>query len=56
MLDKLRKTTTNKDTLIAQLTPLVTKPGNSQHGKELFTKICAVCHKLGDLGKEVGPC
>ena len=55
MLDKLRKPATNKDALIAQLTPLVTKPGNSEHGKELFAQICAVCHKLGDLGKDVGP-
>jgi putative membrane-bound dehydrogenase-like protein len=55
MLDKLRKPATNKDALIAQLTPLVTKPGNAEHGKELFTQICAVCHKFGEIGKEVGP-
>ena len=55
MLDKLRKPATNKDALIAQLTPLVTKPGNAEHGKELFTQVCGVCHKFGEIGKEVGP-
>lgn len=30
MLDKLRKAATNKDALIAELPPLVTKPGNSE--------------------------
>ena len=55
MLDKLRKPDTNKDALIAQLSPLVTKPGNADHGKELFTQYCSVCHKFGEIGKEVGP-
>ena len=32
-----------------------TLKGNSARGLELFKKNCAVCHKLGDVGKEVGP-
>ncbi len=49
------KPNTDKDKLIAQLTPIVTQPGNATHGRELFTQACAICHKFGDLGKEVGP-
>ena len=55
MLDKLRRPTADKDTLIRQFIPLVTKPGNAVLGKELFTKNCSICHKFGDLGNEVGP-
>ncbi len=29
--------------------------GNPNHGKELFTKACATCHKLHEEGKEIGP-
>src|SRR5204863_3313156 len=29
--------------------------GDPARGLALFTKHCAVCHKLGDVGKEVGP-
>jgi len=55
MLDKMRKPDSNKDAIIAQLQPVVTQPGNAAHGKEVFTQTCAICHKLGDIGKEVGP-
>jgi len=30
-------------------------PGNPNHGKELFTKHCAVCHTLFGEGGKVGP-
>ncbi|MCA9416446.1 MAG: c-type cytochrome, partial [Candidatus Omnitrophica bacterium] len=29
--------------------------GDPNHGKELFTKVCAVCHKLNGEGAEIGP-
>ncbi|MBI1915617.1 MAG: c-type cytochrome [Planctomycetes bacterium] len=29
--------------------------GDAVRGAALFTKHCAACHKLGDLGKDVGP-
>ena len=29
--------------------------GDAAKGLELFKKNCAVCHKFGDVGKEVGP-
>jgi len=44
-----------KNALIAKFTPVVTQPGNAAHGKELFVANCATCHKLENLGNEVGP-
>lgn len=43
-----------KDELIAKLLPEVEKPGDPEKGKILFGA-CVVCHKLGDMGAEVGP-
>ncbi len=31
------------------------KPETAKRGKEVFTKVCAQCHKLGDVGNDVGP-
>jgi putative membrane-bound dehydrogenase-like protein len=28
---------------------------DARHGKEVFKKNCATCHKIGDVGTEVGP-
>jgi putative heme-binding domain-containing protein len=55
VIGKVMKPNADKEKLIAQLAPLVSQPGNAARGKELFTAACAVCHKLGDLGKEIGP-
>ncbi len=45
----------DKEALVAKLLPEVSKPGNLAKGKELFTANCAVCHKFGDQGADVGP-
>jgi putative membrane-bound dehydrogenase-like protein len=29
--------------------------GDAKHGAEMFTNICAVCHKVGNIGREIGP-
>jgi putative heme-binding domain-containing protein len=34
---------------------VLTLKGNPAHGKVLFTKICAVCHRLAGEGNDVGP-
>ncbi|MEI6326059.1 MAG: c-type cytochrome, partial [Gemmataceae bacterium] len=31
------------------------KPGDAQKGKLVFGKNCATCHKVGELGMDVGP-
>jgi putative membrane-bound dehydrogenase-like protein len=40
---------------IAKLLPVVEQPGDAVKGKALFTAACATCHKLGDLGADIGP-
>ena len=35
--------------------PAAALSGDMSHGRVIFTKICATCHQLGDLGKAVGP-
>jgi putative membrane-bound dehydrogenase-like protein len=57
MLDQLiSPASKEKNKLLAALTPEVEKPGGSaEKGKAIFTAACSICHKLGTLGKEVGP-
>ena len=56
MLDKLLGPAARaKNDLIARLAPEVEKPGDAARGKQIFASACAVCHKLGDAGAEVGP-
>jgi putative membrane-bound dehydrogenase-like protein len=44
-----------KGETIAKLLPVVEQPGDAVKGKALFTAACATCHKLGDLGADIGP-
>ncbi len=56
MLDKLLGAAGKaKNEWISQFTPEVEKPGDAAKGRQLFTAACAICHKLGDVGAEVGP-
>ncbi len=56
MIDKLNPNAKAKNELLAQLTPEVEKPGDGVKGKAMFTALCAICHKLGDVGlRDVGP-
>ncbi len=44
-----------KNEVLAKLVSEVEKPGNIVKGKELYTTACAICHKLGDTGADIGP-
>jgi putative membrane-bound dehydrogenase-like protein len=44
-----------KGEAIAKLLPVVEQPGDAVKGKTLFATVCATCHKLGDLGADIGP-
>lgn len=37
------------------LTPEFVRAGNAKHGREVFTRTCAVCHKLFGEGADIGP-
>jgi putative membrane-bound dehydrogenase-like protein len=45
----------DRDKVIALYKPALTKPGDRERGKQIFTKSCAACHKLGDVGRGLGP-
>ena len=55
MMDKLNPNAKKKAELIAQFTPIVEQAGDAAKGKVLFTAACAICHKIGDIGKDVAP-
>ena len=44
-----------KDALIARFSAAMSRPADTKNGRDLFEKNCAVCHKFGDKGKDVGP-
>src|SRR5206468_7567390 len=49
--------TTNPDRakVVEAYKAALTLGGDSAHGKELFAKTCATCHRLGEVGAAVGP-
>ena len=44
-----------KKEAIAKLMPIVEQKGDAAKGKALFTATCAICHKFGDFGADIGP-
>ena len=53
---KLQPGGKDKAEIISEFVPEVTKPGDIENGKIMFTAACATCHRFGDEGKlEVGP-
>lgn len=40
---------------LADYTAALTREPNLERGKKLFTQVCANCHQIGDLGRNVGP-
>lgn len=44
-----------KDALITKFAAALRPPADVKNGKEEFAKNCAVCHKFGDKGKDLGP-
>ena len=55
LLEALTPQARQRAEVLAALAPEVEKPGDAERGKVLFTGACASCHKLGALGKDVGP-
>jgi putative membrane-bound dehydrogenase-like protein len=55
MLDALNPLAKAKKDAIAKLIGTVEQPGDAVKGKAAFTVTCAICHKFGDAGADVGP-
>jgi putative membrane-bound dehydrogenase-like protein len=47
--------TQSRTKVIADFRPALTLTGEPGRGKTIHAKLCAVCHKLGDVGNDVGP-
>ena len=42
--------------VVERYQPLIAKSkGNAEHGKAVYEKNCAACHKVHDVGTQVGP-
>ncbi len=41
--------------VIADFRPALALPGDATRGAAVFAKLCAICHKLGPVGNEIGP-
>lgn len=41
--------------VVAAYKTAITRDGNAERGKQIFTKSCASCHKVGEVGKGLGP-
>jgi putative membrane-bound dehydrogenase-like protein len=44
-----------RSTVLEQFRPALHLEGSSLRGHELYTRLCASCHRLGNEGREVGP-
>ncbi|MFO0943387.1 MAG: PVC-type heme-binding CxxCH protein [Pirellulales bacterium] len=40
---------------VSSLDKITASADAAKRGKEVFTKVCAQCHKLGEIGNDVGP-
>ena len=45
----------NRKPLVEQWLAKLPKQGDAELGRQVFTKKCADCHQVGDLGRAVGP-
>ena len=45
----------NRDKVLKSLLHLTEKTGNVDSGRAVYKKVCAACHKHGEMGNEIGP-
>jgi putative heme-binding domain-containing protein len=44
-----------RETVIANYQSSLDTAGDSARGRKVYARVCAACHKRGDLGKAIGP-
>lgn len=45
----------DREQALASYRPALKLAGNARHGRDVFRKHCITCHRIGDLGVDVGP-
>nr|WP_246254647.1 PVC-type heme-binding CxxCH protein [Alienimonas chondri] len=45
----------DREAVLQTLLPLTEREGDVDAGREAYKKHCSVCHKIGDLGADIGP-
>jgi putative heme-binding domain-containing protein len=43
------------EAVVKKLMPIADRKGDAIHGKEMFTKTCAICHTFNGEGAKIGP-
>lgn len=51
----LERVDPDREAVVERYREALTLPGDPARGRVHFEKVCASCHRLGDLGQEVGP-
>lgn len=46
---------TSRAQVVEQFQPALKLSGDAMRGRAVFNRVCVVCHKVGDVGGEVGP-
>lgn len=49
------RTSDDRAAVLAGYLACAKMPGDAQRGRQVFTTICTTCHRIGDVGVEVGP-
>ncbi|MEQ1854347.1 MAG: c-type cytochrome, partial [Chthoniobacteraceae bacterium] len=55
LLNELNPTAKVKKEIIEKLMAGIEQKGDAAKGKALFATACAICHKFGDVGADIGP-
>jgi putative membrane-bound dehydrogenase-like protein len=55
LASKLKSEARTRQSIVDRFKPAVSMASSADHGKAVFQKHCAVCHRLGNEGPQVGP-
>ena len=55
LLDKLNPMAKARKEAVAKLLPIAEQKGDAEHGKQLFTATCTICHNFHGVGADIGP-
>lgn len=45
----------DREAALERYRPALALAGNADHGRQVFTRVCSACHKVGDIGQGVAP-